>query len=46
MDNLKTAEVSGMLWRWLNKEGRVLANEPRVPVDTQDDHDTSSYFHA
>ncbi|KAH6914832.1 hypothetical protein BKA70DRAFT_1557198 [Coprinopsis sp. MPI-PUGE-AT-0042] len=46
MNSLKTAEVSGMLWRWLNKEGRVLANEPRVPVDIHDDHDSSSYFHA
>ncbi|TFK27071.1 hypothetical protein FA15DRAFT_666810 [Coprinopsis marcescibilis] len=45
MDNLQTAEVSGMLWRWLTKDGRVLANEPQVPTDNLDDDD-SSYFHA
>ncbi|EAU84572.1 hypothetical protein CC1G_00091 [Coprinopsis cinerea okayama7 len=51
MDNLKTAEVSGMLWRWLNKEGRVLANEPQLPASNDDDDlgsndSDSSYFMA
>ena len=31
MNHLKSANVSGMLWKWLTKDGRVLTNEPHLP---------------
>jgi hypothetical protein len=53
MDHLKSANVSGMLWKWLTKDGRVLTNEPHIPsLSFDDDHDVewahennNSYYH-
>lgn len=43
MDNLKSANVSGMLWKWLNKDGRVLTNEPHLPSQLFDHNDDSEW---
>jgi hypothetical protein len=43
MDHLKSANVSGMLWKWLTKDGRVLTNEPHLPTQALDANDDAEW---
>ncbi|KAF6762754.1 hypothetical protein DFP72DRAFT_876837 [Ephemerocybe angulata] len=43
MNHLKSANVSGMLWKWLTKDGRVLTNEPHIPSQALDNTDDAEW---